>query len=187
MQLTEPMTRFYPTLKLTALLCMAGVLVACAGPARIEQMAVQHSLPQPVSAEMKGVIGQVEVTGGMETNPMWTSKVSSDAFQRALEESLKAAGFFNARFSNSRYELIADLLSLDQPAFGLDLTVSSNVRYSLIDKKTRNVAFTKVIYSTHTTKFSEAFAATQRMQFANEGSIKVNISQLIQELGQFKP
>jgi hypothetical protein len=187
MQLTEPMTRFYPTLKRTALLCMAGVLVACAGPARVEQMAVRNALPQPASTKLKGSIGRIEVTGGMETNPMWASKVSSTAFQRALEESLKAAGFFNAYPSSGPYELTADLLGLDQPAFGLDLTVSANVRYALIDKKTRQVAFTKVILARHTTKFSEAFAATQRMQMANEGAVKANISQWIQELGQFKP
>ncbi|WP_090141697.1 hypothetical protein [Limnohabitans sp. DM1] len=187
MQLTQPMIRFTSTLKLTSLLLMAGLLVACAGPARIEQMAVHDKLSKPVSEELKGSIGRVEVTGGMETNPLWASKVSSDAFQRALEESLKANGFFNPHFSSSQYELTADLLGLDQPAFGLDFTVRSNVRYSLINKKTRKVALTKVISSNHTTKFSEAFAAAQRMQLANEGAIKANIFQLIQELDQFKP
>ncbi len=168
-------------------LFLVGFLTGCAAPARIENMAVNRAPTLSSSSVLQNSIGQVEVTGGLDTNPLWVSKVSSIAFQRALEESLKSAGLMSQLGSGSRYQLTADLLRLDQPAFGLDLKVSANVRYTLIERASRKEVFTKVIDKAHTASFSDAFVATQRLQMANEGAIKANIYELIKDLQQFTP
>ena len=181
------MRYFGNTIQSTLALTLASVLVGCAAPARVEQMAVSQVANYKAAPELRSNIGNIEVTGGTDTNPMWASKVSSSAFQRALEESLKAAGLFNNLGASSRYQLTADLLNLNQPAFGLDVTVSANVRYSLVEKSSRKEIFSKVIQETYTAKFSDAFAGAERLKLANEGAIRANIAALINELSHVKP
>lgn len=110
----------------------AAILAGCATPAAVEQMAVSLPITQTNPA-LKNNVGVAEVTGGRETNPMWTSQVSSDGFRQALEQSLENAGMFSKIVSGSKYQLTADLTRLDQPMMGFDMTVTSTVRYSLIE------------------------------------------------------
>lgn len=163
------------------------VLTGCAAPARIEQMSINSSSVQAVNAPLKKSIGVSEVTGGKETNPMWASQVSSESFQRALEMSLRNVGLSEPLLSANRYHLTADILQVSQPMMGLDMTVTANVRYSLIDTMTRKEVFSKVIAGTFTAKFSDAFVGTERLKLANEGAAKTNIQLLVGELMQFNP
>lgn len=164
-----------------------ALFIGCAAPARIEEMAIQNPSRTSSPTALHGSLGSVEVTGGSETNPLWASKVSSAAFQRALENSLKAAGLYSPSGVSGNYQLTADLLSLDQPVLGIDMTVGANVRYSLTERTTRKEVFSKVLQTSYTAKFSDAFAGTQRLQLANEGSIRANIAALIEELVRFNP
>lgn len=170
-------------LGLIALVLVTG----CAAPARIEQMAVH--LPNAVIADtpLKKSVAVTEVTGGRETNPMWSSQVSSESFQRALELSLRNVGLSDPLISANKYHLTADILQVSQPMLGIDMTVTANVRYSLIDTTTRKEVFSKIITGTYTAKFSDAFAGVERLKLANEGAAKTNIQLLVDELLQFKP
>ena len=157
------------------------ILGGCATPAAVEQMAV--SLPTTQSnPALKNSVGVLEVTGGRETNAMWTSQVSSDAFRRALEQSLQNAGMFSKIASGGRYQLTADLTRLDQPLMGFDMTVTSTVRYSLVDNQTRKEVYTRVIQARHTATVSDAFVGSQRLKLANEGSVQANIKSFINDL-----
>lgn len=158
-----------------------AVLAGCATPAAVEQMAVSLPITQTNSA-LKNSVGVIEVTGGRETNPMWTSQVSSDAFRRALEQSLENAGMFSKIVAGSKYQLTADLTRLDQPMMGFDMTVTSTVRYSLIETQTRKEVYARVIQIAYTAKMSDAFVGTQRLKLANEGAVKANIQGLINDL-----
>lgn len=162
-------------------------LTGCAAPARIEQMSViaTHSLAK--DAPLKKSVAVTDVTGGRETNPMWSSQVSSESFQRALELSLRNVGLSDTLIAANKYHLTADILQVSQPMLGLDMTVSANVRYSLIDTATRKEIFSKVIVGTYTAKFSDAFVGVERLKLANEGATKTNIQLLVDELLQFKP
>ncbi len=161
------------------------VLAGCATPAAVEQMAVSLPIIQTNPA-LKNSIGVAEVTGGRDTNPMWTSQVSSDSFRRALEQSLESAGMFNKIVAGSKYQLTADLTRLDQPMMGFDMTVSSTVRYSLIETKTRKEVYARVIQIGYTAKMSDAFMGAQRLKLANEGAIKANIGSFINDLVALK-
>ena len=104
----------------------AAILAGCATPAAVEQMAVTLPVTQ-TNLTLKNSVSVADVTGGRDTNPMWTSQVSSDGFRRALEQSLENAGMFNKVVAGSRYQLTADLSRLDQPFMGFDMTVTSTV------------------------------------------------------------
>ena len=169
------------TMKNILVILSVAVLAGCATPAAVEQMSVSLPITQTNSA-LKNSVGVKEVTGGRETNPMWTSQVSSDAFRRALEQSLENAGMFSKIVAGSKYQLTADLTRLDQPMMGFDMTVTSTVRYSLIETQTRKEVYSRVIQIGYTAKMSDAFVGTQRLKLANEGAVKANIQGLINDL-----
>ena len=169
------------------LLAIVLVLAGCATPAGIEQMTVHAPAMRANDSALKNSVAVKEVTGGRETNPMAASQVSSSAFHRALENSLKNAGLGNPLLSSSRYHLTADIVKVDQPFLGLDMTVSATVRYSLIEAASRKEIYTKVIPSSYTAKFSDAFAGTERLRLANEGAAKTNIQTLVDELLALTP
>jgi hypothetical protein len=162
------------------------MLSGCATPASSERMTVSSNYREiskiPTSHSLKGNIGVAMVTGGGDTNPMWRSKVSSEAFQRALEDSLRNATLLNPTLSAGKYQLTADLLDLSQPLTGANLDVSTSVRYSLIDKSTRKEVYARVIQSAHSAKWNEAFNFNDRLNIANEGAIRTNIQMVIDDL-----
>jgi hypothetical protein len=116
---------------------------------------------------------------------MWTSQVSSDAFRRALEDSLRNAGILGGG-SGLRFRLTADLLRLDQPMFGASMTVSSQVRYSLVEIATGKEIYSRVIDASYTAAFNAAFLGTERLRIANEGSIRDNIDSLLRDMVMLK-
>ncbi len=163
-----------------------SLLSGCASPARSDRMTVSNDFGQisrtAANQQLKGNIGVEAVTGGRDTNPMWRSKVSSDAFQRALEDSLRNAMLLNPAFSSSRYQLTADLLDLSQPLTGANLDVSASIRYSLIEKSTRKEVYARIIQTTHTAKWNDAFNFNDRLNIANEGAIRNNLQLMIEDL-----
>jgi hypothetical protein len=165
------------------ILLIAAVLIltGCATPAAVENMAVSLPVTQ-TNQTLKNAVGVAEVTGGRETNAMWTSQVASDAFKRALEQSLENAGMFSKIVAGSKYQLTADLTRLDQPVMGFDMTVSSTVRYSLIETASRKEVYGRVIQISHTATVSDAFVGSQRLKIANEGAVKANIRAFINDL-----
>lgn len=167
-------------------LFILAILTGCAAPAGIEQMSVNAPIVQSVNSPLKKSVTVTSVTGGRETNPMWSSQVTSASFQRALELSLQNVGLSDPLLSANKYHLTADILQVSQPMLGLDMTVSANVRYSLIEATTRKEIFSKVIVGTYTAKFSDAFVGVERLKLANEGAAKTNIQLLVDELLQFK-
>lgn len=170
--------------KLLVVFCVT-ILAGCATPASIDRMSVSLPITKTNQA-LKNNIGVSDVTGGRETNPMWTSQVSSEGFRSALEKSLENANFLSKIVSAGKYQLTADLTRLDQPFIGLDMTVSSTVRYSLIETKTRKEVYTKVIQVSHTASFSDSLYGPERLKIANEGAIKNNIQALITDLISLK-
>ncbi len=171
--------------RLGATCCMTALIAGCAAPARLEQMQVDTSLAQRTAVAASPLSGSVaikDVTGGSETNPLWISKVSSADFERALETSLRAAGLLSANRQGSPYTLVADLRSLDQPAFGLDLKVTATVTYLLVERASGKTTYEKTIVTSHTAVIGDAFIATERLRLANEGAMRTNISRLIEDL-----
>ena len=118
-----------------------------------------------------------EVSGGKETNPLWTSEVSNEDFAEALRQSFSAHAMLATE--TGRYRLDATLEKLKQPFAGFNMTVTSTVNYTLTDLESGDVLFTETIEEAYTAEMGDAFMGVKRLQLANEGSIKQNISSLI--------
>lgn len=170
-----------------ALLCIAVILSGCAAPARIEQMVAPVQPAQKIAkTPLRDNVAVREITGGKETNPMWMSNVGSNEFEKALEASLRDVGLLSGGKQSGKYLLVAHLEKLDQPMIGLDLTVTANVQYTLIERATGKKLLKKTIAVPYTASFGDAFMAVERLKLANEGAIRVNISSLIDELFALK-
>jgi hypothetical protein len=166
------------------LVAFAIAITGCTSPARVDQMTASGGLFRtvPTDSPLKSNMGIKDVTGGRETNPMWISNVSSSDFERALEDSLRSAGLLNPIPSSGRFQLTADLVRLDQPIFGFDMTVTAAVRYSVVERNSGKEIYARLIPTPFTATVSDAFVGATRLKIATEGTIKKNIEALIDEL-----
>ena len=155
-------------------------LVGCAAPARIDQMTAVPSAQLPTTSPLYQSVSVNNISGGSSTNPMLKSNVGNLEFQSALQNSLRAAGMLAN--SSGRYRLDAMINKLDQPLIGFDMSVTSTVNYTLTDTTNSNKAFDQTINETYTATVSDALAGVERLQLANEGSIKKHIGSFLDRL-----
>lgn len=165
-------------------------LTGCATPASSSNMTVRAADATTVRLQtpeaLKNNLALRDVTGGKETNPAWVSNVSSSEFERALEDSLRSVGMLSANRQAGRFQLIVHLEKLDQPFMGFDMTVTSTVAYTLVERASGKTIWQKTLAVPYTAKVSDAFVGSERLRLANEGTIRQNITQLIGELQQMK-
>src|SRR3990167_4453087 len=130
------------------------IVQGCATPARVDKMVispqdiVQHDQNTPLKENT--MVGQV--TGGKETNPLWTSQIGDKEFKEALEQSLRAVNLLSNGENTARYLLHANFLSVDQPLIGASFTVSITVQYTLIDNKNKAEIFNEALSTPYTAK-----------------------------------
>lgn len=156
-------------------LCLVA-LGACSQPARVSQMTVTNVAGASVAADpaLLGSLAVEQVSGGQETNPLWTSEVGNADFRAALENSLQANALLAGDPAAAPYRVSAELLEVDQPVFGFDFTVTSIVAYRVVDAAGA-LFFERRVTHPFTASVGDAFYAPQRLQIANEGSIAGNI------------
>ena len=167
-------------LKYIAILCSAIWLSACAAAAKVDAMIGAPMVPLAATSPLKQTIQVSNVSGGRDTNPLWASQVGNADFQQALEKSLSAQGILAT--GNAKYRLDAALVELKQPLLGLDLKVTSTVRYRVTEVSTGRMAFDQTITADFTAGIGDAVIAVERLRLANEGSIKTNLSKFLDQL-----
>ncbi len=121
-----------------------------------------------------------DVSGGKDTNPLWTSEVSNADFAEALRQSLSAHAMLSS--AQQKYRIDAEMLKVKQPFAGFNMTVTSTVRYKATEIASGAVVFDETIEVPYTAEVGDAFLGVKRLQLANEGSIKGNITKLIETL-----
>lgn len=139
---------------------------------------IQYSRDTP----LKNNITVDNVTGGQDTNPLWTSEIGNSEFRQALEQSLASANLLSSEGNNADYRLSAIMISVSQPIMGLSMTVTTTIQYVLIDITNDKELLIETIVAPYTAKFSESLLGVERLKIANEGSARANISQLIEKL-----
>ncbi|MEO1193939.1 MAG: hypothetical protein AAFY02_19440 [Pseudomonadota bacterium] len=166
--------------------CVVG-LAACAKPARVAQMSsgAVDSARIADNATIQGSLELGPVTGGEETNPLWTSEVGPAEFHQALDQSLQASGLLAVAPDSAPFVLTANLVEMDQPLFGADVRVTSTVDYEVTERVGGAPYFKKTLVVGYTADFSDALLGVERLRLANEGSIRVNISAFVQEFVTF--
>jgi len=159
-------------------------LTGCATNASVEKMAYHHQgSKQPSDKTLLNGIAVNQVSGGHETNPLWTSQINNENFKQALVKSLQQANLYN-HSTKPRYVLEANLMRLDQPLVGFDMTASCQVDYTLRDVKQNKIVYKDAILASYTAKLGEAFLGMERLKKATEGAAKANIQKLIEVLYQ---
>jgi len=125
------------------------------------------------------------VSGGTKTSQMWLSQVGDDELRAALVESLRAAGLLAE--GPGRFTLDTVLVSLNQPLFGFDRTVTATVWCKLMDAQTGEVVWQDMIAASHTATLGDALVGFRRLQLANEGAVRRDIGAIIERLVKTLP
>ena len=83
--------RQFGIIKTLAVLVLSTLTASCAQPARHNLMAAPNLMPEVVGSNpsLQSSVSVIDVTGGKDTNPMWTYQVGSSDFRSALERSLQ--------------------------------------------------------------------------------------------------
>ncbi len=163
-----------------AALAAALQLTGCATPATSQAMTIKPGTTAPVNPRLKGAIKVAEVTGGKDTNPLWTSQVDNAGFRKALQDSLAISGYLAPEAGGARYEVSAALVALEQPMFGLTFDVKSTVNYKLTGS---GIEKSVPVSVTGTATTSDTWVAIERLRVASERSILENIKAFINQLG----
>ena len=66
------------------------------------------------------------------------------------------------------------------------MTVTASVNYIVSERATGKEVFNRTVAVPYTAKFGDALMGVERLKLANEGAIRTNISQLIEELFRLK-
>lgn len=165
--------------KHVVLLAATLMLTACATASQPGAMVPAISAQSIVTPQSKlfESVSVGDIGGGKNTSPLWTSQVSNEDFGEALRQSFAAHAMLST--DTGDYRLDAELVKLKQPFAGVDMSVTSDVKYTLTNVGTGAVVFDQVVSEKYTAKFGDSLVAVKRLQLANEGSIKSNIAALI--------
>ena len=123
--------------------------------------------------------------GGKESDPMWEgSKIDNASFLNALIMSLKQSNLFTEvdPAENPDIRLSTFIMSQGQPSFGINMTVTLLVRYTLTIAANGSLIWEKDIPSSYTATVGEAFVGAVRVRKANEGAVRENLKALLNEL-----
>jgi hypothetical protein len=166
-------------------LCLVAsmFLGGCVSGATAQGMTVKAAdLKTPAGPEVAKSVAVGVVTGGEKTDAMWgVSQIDNPAFKRALVSSLRKAGLLSDD-AHAKYVVTAELIALKQPFFGMDMKVTSRIRYMLKDAATGAVVLDEEVIAPYTATVGDAFVGAQRLRLANEGSARKSIATLIEKL-----
>ena len=167
-------------IKLLATCILVTLLAGCATPATQQAMSVAlQDMPTKTSAALKGQLSIGNVTGGKETNPLWTSQVDAQSFKGALDKSISLVGYKATDPAAAKYRVDAHLNALSQPLFGMNFDVVATVLYTVTgDGKQTQIPIT----ATGVATMSDAFIGLERLRIANERSIQENLKLFLQSL-----
>lgn len=164
-------------------LILAMYLSGCAFPASKEGMVVTDYIAPKQTGEK---IFVKKSTGGSMTLPFWMSTIPDDNFTEAVKESLLNSKAFSAQSNDwgDDWGLEIEILDVEHPFSGFDVTVTTNIKYSLylIGKKVQEIT----IREPGTATMGDTLIGIQRMRIANEYSAKANVKKFIAELSRIK-
>ena len=168
-------------MKYIKILFIIGFLLGfsgCAQKALMQNMTVQHLDVNTYDTSFQESISIQSTSGGRETNPALSSQIDNEEFKKAVIASLINAGLYS---KDGKYKLKIEIVDIDQPSFGFDMTVTMTVKYTLLNYEEKSIIFQKTIKSPYTATASDAFVGATRLTLANEGSAKENIYKLLKE------
>ena len=158
---------------------LAVFVAGCARPPSPTRMEVPSAaLVDARTSAYANSVKVVQVTGGQDTNPLWTSELGPVEFRAALINSLRSAGLLHTG-KGEAVGLEVQILAVKQPMLGASFTVTSWIRYTVRELGTGKSIFDQGIEATYTAKWNDAFLGVERLRLATEGAARENIRQFI--------
>ncbi|HVP65796.1 MAG TPA: hypothetical protein VMT17_00875 [Anaeromyxobacteraceae bacterium] len=136
---------------------------------------------------LREAVAVADVRGGERGNPLGHSTVSNEELEAAVRQSLRSQGLLAPDGAKAPFRLRVFLAELNQPASGLGMTVVSVIRYRIVRVSDRAVPFEEVVVASYTAKAEDSGAGVERLQLANEGSVRRNIADFLDRLAGFDP
>ena len=169
------------TYALLTVLCLG--LGACGGPPiRADRMAPQPTGDTAFAADspLRDAVALKDVAGG--ELPTEDSSIGDDQLRQAVQDALQQYGLLQSDDAKARFRLNVALVRLTPPGAGIDLTVNSQVQYTLTRADTGAVLFNEVVRASYTAKIGDEFVAYLRQRLAKEGAIRANIAAFLERL-----
>jgi hypothetical protein len=131
---------------------------------------------------------KVEVVGGRETHPLWTSQISDLAFTKALNSAIVQSGVFAAVAKDEKADYFLDvtILHYDQPVIGIDFDVNMVTQWELSKAGQYKRIWMDTVSTTYRAKLGDALWTNERIQKANEGVVRANIKEAIKRLSEIQ-
>jgi hypothetical protein len=158
--------------------CFAGLLLTLTGCAT----QLSHKALVPLSLEVTKHHPQsvaVVASGGTETSVTGKPQVSDVELQQAVAVAISQSKTFSRVVDgkNGDYILTVNVFSINQPNFGLSLTVGVEMGWTLTRTDSGAKIWQEAIKSEHTVGVSEAFVGVTRLKLATEGAIRNNVKE----------
>ena len=157
-------------------------LAACAPPVRSDRMAPAPTGETQFAADsaLREAVALRDVGGGEPATE--DARIGDDQLRQAVQDALQQYGLLQTDDAKARFRLNVSLVKLSQPGAGLDLTVNSQVRYTLARVDTGVVLFNEVVAASYTATMGDELIAFLRMRLAKEGAIRANLSAFLARL-----
>jgi hypothetical protein len=166
--------------------CVALAVVSlfgCASPARSTEMTPTDL----VGLREKGSTVSIVVTGGRATDAATATFIANEDFAAAIRAGIEHTRLFgNVLPADAAFLLTVDLLELQQPIAGFDITVRLSAEWRLQRRGERAAFWRSIISSDYTAGVGEAFDATKRKQLAIEGAGRKNIAAGLREISSLE-
>ena len=164
------------------ILLLGGFSVGCSTIQAINM--IPRDLSAQFPSEQNNNIRVDRVVAGKNIGSLQLESLAGDenrTFQTALEKSLAQNQLFSP---NGRYLLKTTFEEIEIPFVFSSSTVTTRVRYILIDQSSGTPVMNELIEASSTATFSDSFHGGKRMNIARKGSARESIGQLLIKLSQ---
>lgn len=138
-------------------------------------------------ARHEGTVG-ISAAGSTDSSSSIASDVPTTALEEALTTSLTSSGLFEAvvPVHSADYLLAVMVVSVDKPMIGFDMSVTSELAWSLTRLSDNKTVWSESIRSTATKGMGDELVGASRVRAAVEGSIQNNIRQALQTIAMLE-
>jgi hypothetical protein len=166
------------TMRAAPLLAALFLIGGCASPLTQEAMVPTGMVINKKHHETV----RVDVSGGSETSERLP--ISNASLEAALNQAINESKLFSqvVKGNGGDYLLTANLFSVNQPMFGMAMTVKMEAGWTLKRASDDKIVWQEAIRSEHTSTPGEAFAGVTRVRLATEGAVKNNIAEALSKI-----
>ncbi len=159
-------------------LCVFAALTGCAS-----QMTQQEMTPPPAAAAKQHAKSvNVAVLPMAKQDPV-AQTIAADQLRAAIGEAIVASkAFADVKQDGGEYQLAVQIFNLQYPMFGVSMTSTIEIGWTLKRADTGAVVWQESITTEHTTGGTEAFVGAERLKMSVAGAIRKNIATGLQKI-----